>query len=312
MAVDVSVSVSNDYALQLAVPPLGFDILVPNCSPGDPYILVADATTDFVDVQPQEAAIVDVHGLIHKLPAELTTACPGKKDSPLDVIVANYIQGLQTTIYIRGADAPSPDTPSWIVDLMKSMTVPVPVTGHDFGQLIQNFTMTNVHFSLPDPLAEPGTPESQPTVSALVTVLINLPKQMNFAVDIPRVRSNADVYYKGDKLGFLDLSEWQAANASRVNDTSSDHPLLLVTFDIEDGPLQVTDDDVFTEVVQALIFRQQPVTLSVNAVVDGEIKTALGQFVIHDIPAQGKIKVKRGLIGNSLNSFIDTWELMNA
>ncbi|KAL1968834.1 hypothetical protein VTN77DRAFT_1195 [Rasamsonia byssochlamydoides] len=292
MAVDVSVSVSNDYALQLAVPPLGFDILVPNCSPGDPYILVANATTDIVDVQPQRDAVVDVRGLIHKLPAELTTACPGKKDSPLDVIVANYIQGLQTTIYVRGADAPSPDTPSWIVDLMKSVTVPVPITGNEFGQLIKNFSMTNVHFSLPDPLAEPDTPESRPTVSALVKVFINLPKQMNFAVDIPRVRANADVYYKGDKLGFLDLSEWQPANTSRISDTSSDHPLLLVTFDIKDGPLQVTDDDVFTEVVQALLFGKESVELSVDAVVDGEVRTALGRFVVHDIPAQGEIKVK--------------------
>jgi hypothetical protein len=295
MAVDVSVSVSNDYALQLDVPPLGFDILVPNCSPGDPYILIADASTGAVDVQPQRAAIVNARGLIRKLPAELTSACPGKKDSPLDLIVSNYMQGLQTIIYVRGADAPSPDTPSWLVDLMKSVTVPVPITGHDFGQLIQNFTMTDVHFSLPDPTAEPGTPESKPKVSALVKVLINLPEQMNFAVDIPRVRSNADVYYQGDKLGFLDLSKWQAANATRINDTSSDNPLLLVTFDIKDGLVEVTDDDVLAEVVQALIFGREAVELGVNALVDGEVQTALGRFIIHDIPAEGHIKVNRGL-----------------
>lgn len=292
MAVDVSATVLNAYPFKLTVPPLGFDILVPNCSPGDPYILVADAITQTVHVQPKQPTALDVSGLIHHLPAELTKACPGQKSSPLDLLVANYIQGLETTIFIRGTDSPSDETPPWIVDVMKSVTVPLPFTGHTFDNLIRNFSMSNVHFSLPDPLAEPGTPEAQPKISALVNVLINLPEQMNFAVDIPRVRANADVFYHGSKLGFLDLKKWQSANATRLEGPDG-IPSLLVVFDVKDAPLHVTDEDVFSEAIQALIFGGRPISLKLSANVDAEVKTALGQFLIRKIPAEGNVNVKR-------------------
>lgn len=292
IAVDVSVAVLNISPLKFTVPPLGFNILVPNCSPGDPNILVANATTGVVLVQPKMPTAVDVNGLIRELPNELTTACPGKKNSPLDSLVGSYIQGLQTMIFIRGADAPSPDTPRWIVELMKSVTVPLPVTGHAFDNLIKNFSMTDVHFSFPDPLAKPGTPDTQPKISTLVKALIGLPKQMNFAVDIPRVRANASVHYKGKELGFLDLSKWQTTNTTRVNDIDGG-PALLVGFNVQNAPLQVADEDTFTQVVQDLIFGGEAITLRVTALVDAEVRTALGQFVIREIPAEGGVTVKR-------------------
>lgn len=288
----MSIEVSNDYALELTIPSLGFDIFVPNCGPNDPYILVANAETDVVNVRPAVPAVVNASGIIKSIPKELTATCPGEKDSPLDRIISSYINGLQTMIYVRGADAPSADTPPWMVDLLKSVTIPIPVTSHGIGQVIKNFTMADVHFTLPDPFADPDTPESRPKVSALVQVFINLPKQMNFEVDIPRVRAKVDVFYKGNKFGFLDLSEWQPANATRVNGTNGDDPLLMVTSRITDGPLQVTDNDVFSKVVQAYLFGNEPVALDLDALVDGEIEAALGRFTIHDIPAQGRIEVK--------------------
>jgi len=292
MAVDVSMTISNGYPIEFTVPPLGFNILVPNCSPGDRYILVANATTGTVYVRPKLPTVIHVKGLISELSNELTTACPGKKNSPLDSLVGSYIQGLKTVIYIRGADAPSPDTPRWIVELMKSVTVPLPFTGHAFDNLIKNFSMTDVHFSLPDPLAEPSTPEAQPKISTLVKALIGLPKQMNFAVDIPRVRANASVHYRGKELGFLDLHKWQTANATRIND-SNGAPALLVWFNVENAPLQVTDEDTFTQAIQDLMFGGKAITLRVTALVDVEVKTALGQFVIRHIPAEGEVMVKR-------------------
>ena len=182
-----------------------------------------------------------------------------------------------------------------MVDLLKSVTIPVPVTGHDFGQLIKNFSMTDVHFSLPDPFAEPNSPEAQPKVSAMVKVMVELPEEMNFDVDIPHVRANVDIYYEGDQFGILDLSEWQPSNATRIDDPDSTRPLLLVIFEIKDGPIQVTDSNVFSDVVQSILFGSDPVELDLQALVDGELATTLGQFIIHDIPAQGTIDVKRGL-----------------
>jgi hypothetical protein len=293
MVADVSVTFLNCYAVNLTVPPLAFDILVPNCAPGDACILVADATTGLVDIEPKKPVSVGINGLIRQLPDALTTACPGTKTSPLDILVAKYIQGLENTIYIRGANSPSDSTPKWIDNLLKSITVPLPFSGHALDHLVKNFSMTNVHLSLPDQFAEPGTPEAQPKISSLVKALIGLPKEMNFSVNISRVRSFADVFYDGKKLGYIDLKKWQTANSSRVKEESSATPALLVEFEMKEAPLRITDEDTFTDVIQSLIFKRKPVLLQVMAKVDTELRTALGRLVLRAIPAVGDLTVRR-------------------
>lgn len=290
MAVDVSVAAFVDSPLALTVPALGFEILVPNCSPGDPNILVATAQTNEIQIHPDQPIHADVAGLIQNLPEELTSSCPGERGSPLDLLVSNFIQGQETTIYVRGADSPSSDTPAWLVDLLRSVTVPVPLTGHALDNLVKNFSMTDTHFSLPDPFAEPGTPESYPTVSALVKVLIALPEQMNFQVDVPQVRALADVFYKGKELGALDIDQWQDANSTLVKDQDNS-TALLVEFPMKDAPLQVSDDGLLAEVVQEMLFGSKSVVLRVAANVDAKVSTVLGQFAIRGIPAEGKVRV---------------------
>ncbi|KAL2843953.1 hypothetical protein BJX68DRAFT_150714 [Aspergillus pseudodeflectus] len=291
MAVDVSVSVLTDLPFSLCIPPLGFKVLVANCAPNDPYISVADVITKEVTVTPGSRTVLDVAGIIRGLSDELTSNCPGEKSSPLDSLLTNYIHGLQTTIYVRGADFPSLGTPKWVTDILKSVTVPLPFTGRALDHIVRNFTMSDVHFSLPDPLAEPDSPESRPTVSALVKVLIGLPEQVGFDLDVPRVRATADVYYHQSKLGVLNLKEWQSANSTLVHDVDNT-TALLVEFPMRKAPLEVTDDDVLTDVLSSLIFQGKPVQLTVSASVDAEISTSLGEFAVRGIPADSKLTVK--------------------
>ena len=292
MAADILAAAWVDSPVDLTVPALGFDVLVPNCSPGDPYILVANAKTSQMHVQPgMEPTAAGVEALIKQLPNELTSTCPGKDDSPLDILVSSFMQGLETTIYIRGSDAPSPDTPAWIVNLLRSVTVPLPFTGHTLDNLVKNFTMSNTHFSLPDPFAEPDSPESRPTVSALVNVLIALPEEMNFQVDVPKVRALADVFYKDEKFGVLNISKWQDANSTLVEDQDGSSAL-LVEFAMKDAPLEVTDDNLLAEVIQAMLFGSKGVELRVAATVDTKVLTGLGRFAVRGIPAEGTVPVK--------------------
>ncbi|KAL4785730.1 hypothetical protein BJX76DRAFT_323479 [Aspergillus varians] len=291
MAVDVSVSALTGSPFSLRIPPLGFKVLVPNCSPRDPYIPTADVVTKEIAVTPGHRTVIDVSGIIRGLSDELTTKCPGEKRSPLDFLLTSYIHGSQTIIYVRGADVPSLGTPRWMTDILKTVTVPLPFTGRALDNLVKNFTMSNVRFSLPNPMAEPDTPESRPTVSALLKVLIGLPEQLNFDLDVPRVRAKADVYYREDKLGVLRLKEWQPANSTLVQDVDNS-TALQVEFAMNQAPLEVTDDDVLTDVLSSLIFEGKPVELTVSANVDAEISTGLGQFAVRDIPADGKLTVK--------------------
>ncbi|KAA6410109.1 MAG: pre-rRNA processing [Lasallia pustulata] len=293
MAADVSLALHNDYPVQFAVPPLGFDILVPNCTPEDPYIRLAVATTDEIHIEPKKDVIVDVGGVIGDLSKTLTTVCPDTHNSPLDSLLGTYIHGDDTTLFVRGSENTSPGTPGWITDLIKSVIVPIPFPGHTFDNLIRNFTLANVHFSLPNPVADPGTPEAQPKLSAVVKAVVGLPKEINFPIDVSRVRADADVYYHDKKLGFLDLRKWQAANSTRTEAHGSEKAGLAVESIVKGAPLEITDDDVFIDVVQALIFGGKGVVLGIKAKVDVETETALGTFIVRDIPAKGKVFVKR-------------------
>ncbi|PYI06637.1 hypothetical protein BO78DRAFT_343224 [Aspergillus sclerotiicarbonarius CBS 121057] len=310
MAVDASVAVQFDSPFSLNIPPLGFEILVPNCSPGDPQLLVAAATTQEFPVTPGQPTLVDVAGIVRGLSDDLTRACPGKKSSPLDFLVKSYMQGLGTTVYVRGADAPSLATPDWVVDILKSVTVPLSFTGRALDNLVRNFTMSDVHFSMPDPFADPDSPESQPTVSALVKVLIGLPKELGLQLDVPRVRATADVFHRGSKLGILDLHKWQSANSTLLDDVDGS-PALFVDFGIKNAPLEVTDEDVLTDVLQELIFQGKRIKLDVAASVDAEVTTGLGTFTVREIPAQGEVVVKPPYGGSldQLSPHIESVEL---
>lgn len=282
MTADVSLSVINDYPVALEIPALGFDILVPNCALDEPYILLADAITQNITVQPFSEVKVNVGGIVRQLPDTLTTACPDSDSSPLDLLLGDYIHGEDTTVFVRGSNAPGVDTPEWVTKIMSSVTIPVPFPGHTFNNLIQNFSLTDVHFGLPDPFAEPGTPESNPSISGNIEVLAGLPKEMNFGINVSRVRADADVFYKAKKLGVLELKKWQAANSTEV--TKDGIPIIKIVSQIKDAPLNITDEDVFDDVVQALFLGGRPVMLKVKALVDVEVGTVLGEFIVRDVP----------------------------
>ncbi|KAL9099107.1 MAG: hypothetical protein Q9163_005348 [Psora crenata] len=292
MAADASIRLANDYPVKLTVPPMAFDILVKGCSPDIPYISLANATTDEIHIGPRQDVEAHVRGLIRKLPDNLTSACPNIQKSPLDILIGEYIRGEKTTVYVRGADAPSVHTPEWITDIMKNIIVPVSFPGKTFGNLIRNFSLTDVHFRLPDPFSAPDSHDSQPRLSAIVKALVDLPKEMDFPVDIAHVRADADVYYRDRKLGQLNLRKWQEAESKRIRAHGEVGPSLAVSSVVKNAPLNITNDDVFAKVVEALVFGDQKVVFGIKASVDVETETVLGKFVLRDIPAEGEVFVK--------------------
>ena len=102
------------------------------------------------------------------------------------------------------------------------------------------------------------------------------------------------MFYKGRKLGNLDLHKWQPASSKRIEPIShEDGPTLKVESVVNNAPLNITDDDVFTDVLQALLFGSSGVTLHIKAAVDVETQTALGAFTVRKIPAEGEVPVQR-------------------
>lgn len=291
MAADVSLSVTNKYPVNFEIPPLSFNILVPNCGDDEPYIPLADATTHLIHVEPSSDVTVDVDGLVRELPEALIQTCPNSHSSPLDLLLGDYLHGNNTKLFVRGSTTPSSATPEWIAEMLASVTVPVPFPGRTFDKLIKNFSLTDTHFSLPGPFGDPEA--SDPTISGNIVVLAAIPREMNFAINITRVRATADVFYKGKKLGVLNLKEWQPAESERLEPTDGEDPTLRIQSKIKDAPLNITDDDVLTDLLQEYLLGGKTVMLKIVALVDAEVSTVLGELIIKELPAEGVVPVHR-------------------
>jgi hypothetical protein len=294
MAAEVSISAYNKHPISVDIPELGFEVLVPGCRPYDPQILVSKAVTNPVAVRPKTDVVVTAHGRVRELPESLTRLCPGTTSSPLDNFFKKYMGGEDPTVFVRGQKQPVADTPGWISEILSSITVPVPFPGRSFDNLIRSFSLTDVHFALPDPEADPDDPASNPKVSGTILVTAALPAEMNFSLNVTSVMANATVFYHSKKLGELNLRDkWQPANSTQYPASEGQEASLDIQSCIQDAPLEVTDGDVLTQVISAILFGTDEVVLGITADVDVRIDTIIGQLTVKDVPAEGKIPLKR-------------------
>lgn len=293
LGADASIVVQNDFPVQLTLPPVAVDVGIEGCSSSDKHIMVGTAQTGKLDIKPNSNVKVDVTGNVDKLSDPLTQVCPNSAKSPLDAFLGDYMKGQDATIYINCCKFPDPATPDWARELLKDITVPVPFAGKSMGNMIKNFSLADMHFSLPNPFAEPGTPEARPKISGIVNVDIGLPHEMNFPVDVTQVKADADIYYHKKKLGKMNLEKWQKANSTRIEGHGSDGPSLLVQSVIKNAPIEILDDNLFSEVVQALLFGGKSVLMDLKAAVSIGVDTPMGKLAVRGIPAQGVVPVKR-------------------
>ncbi|KAM0258269.1 hypothetical protein ACHAQJ_003911 [Trichoderma viride] len=296
---NASIIVYNDYPVGLTVPQLAFDILVPNCDPSESYIMLATAITQPIDVEPHANVTVDANGVINDLPEELTQACPLTKMSPLDNFFKHYMNGEDAQVFVRGQNSDKSDVPEWIRSFLNSVTVPISFPGSSFDDAIRNLSLTDVDFKLPSPFADPNDPDSKARVSGTVQVLAVLPSELNVDISVNSLRASGDVFYGGKKFGELNVQQWQKANSSKTNDPEDGKAVLEITSRITDVPLDITDSDVFSDVMGELLLGDKDILLDVESLVDIKVSTVLGDLVLRDVPAKGKIPVKQ-LPGKSL------------
>jgi hypothetical protein len=290
---DVSIVAFNKYPIQVGIPELGFQILVPNCNADDPSIPVADAVTSPVAVKPHSDVTLNLKGLIREIPDILTRVCPDSESSPLDMFLKQYMEGDSPTVFVRGRRVDNSDTPDWVADILSSITVPVTFPGRTFDNLIREFTLSDVNFKLPNVLSDPDEDDSNPRVSGKIKVLAALPKEMSLDISVTRLKATADVYYKGDIFGVLNLQEWQPANSTKIEPSETGEPTLKIESSIKDAPLNITDGDVFSDIISKLLIGGEDVMLDIKAAVDVEVYTALGILILKKVPAEGRIPVKR-------------------
>jgi len=287
---NVSLALHNDYHVGLNVPPLGFEILLANCDSSDPYITVAEAVTDNIVVRP----LADVHagalGIIREIPKSLVRSCPKSNMSPLDHFMGRYLRGEDAEIYVRGNKIEDSNTPEWVTSILRSIMVPIEFPGHSFGNVIRNFSATDVNFQMGSPFADPNDPEGVPHVSGTIQVIAALPEEFDLDLGVQNLRSDAELFYKGKKLGNLNMEDWNPAHSTRV--TIDNEVMMNITSRVLNVPLDVTNNDVFTDILQKMFFGDGDILLTVEANVDVQVGTVLGHVDLKGIPANGTIPVK--------------------
>ncbi|KAJ2907149.1 hypothetical protein MKZ38_007664 [Zalerion maritima] len=285
LGADVTITAFNKYPVSLYFPKLAFELLVPSCQPYD-QILVAAALTSPVEVHANSDVELNVRGIVKEIPKSLVRVCPHSESSPLDMFLDHYMHGEDATVYVRGGKQLS--VPDWVGDILSSITVPIPFPGHNFDSILKEFSLTDVDFTLPDPFAEPGDPNADPKVSGTILVTAAIPSEMNFQVNVTNIRATSDVFYRKKKFGELNVRDWQPANSTETKVSE-----LKIQSRITDAPLNIINSDVFSEVVQEVLFGNDKLMLDIKALVDVKVETVLGQLVLKDVPAEGKIPVKR-------------------
>ncbi|KAK6509982.1 hypothetical protein TWF481_004696 [Arthrobotrys musiformis] len=294
LGANVTVEVNNKYPINFTVPSLGFSILLRSCD--QEFIEVAVAKTSTVNIQPFKPVAVDVAGIIRSIPFALIEVCPGTGTSPLDDLLGQYVHGQTATAYVRGlpSNEQRPGLPAWLGELLSSVTIPVPVpAGNALKDILKSFSLDDVKFQLPDPDADPDSPEAAPKLSATVKAVVALPQEMNAPLDVSKVIANADIFYKGRKLGEFHVPNWAPATTIQRQETHD----LEINARVENVPLKITDTDVFSEVVQKIIFGGgSGVKLQADGTADVKVGIAsLGEFVVRGIPAKGDIMIKGGM-----------------
>ncbi|RCI17369.1 hypothetical protein L249_2403 [Ophiocordyceps polyrhachis-furcata BCC 54312] len=290
VAANVSLSLYNEYLISLDVPPLGLEVLVPNCNASESNIKVASVVADTIHVRPESDVEVDAHGSISKIPESLTRTCPDTKLSPLDSLVGRFLHGEKAQVFVHGKVPADSDLPDWAGSMLESFVVPLHLGGQSFDSLLRNFSFSDVHFKLPSPFADPDDASSKPRVSGTVQVLAALPAKLDVDVGIDSIRADGDLFYGGRKFGQLRLNKWQKANST--TDYEDGQQTITIVSQVVDAPVDIIDGPVFGEIMQKLLFGDGDIVLDVKAAVDIRVATVLGKLALRKIPAEGKIPIK--------------------
>ncbi|KAG6161185.1 hypothetical protein E4U23_001668 [Claviceps purpurea] len=289
---NVSITAYNEYPIGLTVPPLGFEVLVPNCDSAQPNIKVALAVTNPIEVRPRSNMTVEAEGTIRDLPHSLVQACPSSDLSPLDHFMKRYLHGDNAELFVRGKAPETGDLPGWMGDFIESVTLPIQFPGRSLENFLRNFTLEDVDFTLPSPFADPGDPDGKPRVSGTVRILAAIPADLNINIEVTSLRANGDLFYHGKKFGELNVKKWQKATSKIIRQSGDGEDLLSVTSRIDNAPIDILDGDTFSDIMQELLFGDEDIILDVESNVDVKVTTVLGDLVIRRVPATGKVPVK--------------------
>lgn len=256
---------------------------------------------------------VSAEASVPKLSEGLAVPCLDSNHSALDAFLQQYLSGQKTHIIVKGASAvQNSGLPEWAARMLAKVQVSVPVLGRggpaqaDDEKLVKEVSLSQLKISLPppkSPFERPGAPDVPPRISAHVEMTLHPPSVLNITQDlgvaVGRVRGPVDLVDAGTGVLFakFNVSTWvdcitttrpETEGFARESGEARRPPLLdyVVSFDIEQLPMTVVDQKQLTAVATQLVLKGQ-VPVKFGAVVDLQMNTTVGDFVLNKIPVEG-------------------------
>lgn len=283
LAASARAVIENPFNIELQLPELNWALRLPGCT-GKERLTIAYATTSSVTVRARQPAEVTAEAIVSSLPQDFFSVCPKADTSPIDDFLRSYLDGRSATVYVSGSG--SSTLPSWMSDFLSELEVPVSVPEtQSAGDLIRDFSLSNVQLQLPSPVAAPGSEDALALISATIEAKIMLPKEVNVSVDLNKIKAQTTLSYNSKYFANLHVYNWTSASSHVEADGC-----IMVSSHVEKVPLDVTNNEVFANAATKVLFGSS-VDFGINGTADVGVATALGQFVLRRIPAHGTVMI---------------------
>ncbi|ANB11337.1 hypothetical protein AWJ20_4142 [Sugiyamaella lignohabitans] len=305
LGLDVITKLSTDYKFSAAadIPSLLWELKIPGCPKpqSSPYQLASKGRTYPIHLLPQSVVGITVESNLAEIPFEILFPCDNGPStngsnfkSPLDMFIQKYISGETNLVKIEGSSQQDDSLPDWLSRIIQSVSFTIPFEGKKGSDdLIQGLEFRNFRLSFPpsQPFPPVYAPNQPPRVSATIRVHVKTPNLIDIDPDmdlsVPLTKGSADLFSQGEHFAHIDIDDWIPCTTEHDEGPNT----YLVEFDIESVPVEVIDQSVFGRVMrEVLIAGGSPIR--VEAVVDAEVSTPIGDLVVTDLPAQGDTVIR--------------------
>lgn len=282
VAVSTIASTNYQYPIEAEIPSLKWDIKIPGCQNGKRELLVSTGKTSNIHLEPYSVANASISASLSKVPQELLELCgPGEK-SPLDTFISNYLGGEENKVIIQGS-AGQGEVPSWMNEILSQFKFEYKLDGKTTeDDLIKDLRFDDFNLQIPD--------GRNAKVSAAVKVTVSPPNSIQVDENIPlkvaQARGVADLYSQNVNFAQVVIDEWVPCTTHVV-----DHDY-IVGFQLKDVPVIVKDRNLFSQVVQSILFKGSA-PVRVESLVDAKVSLPIGEFVLSEIPASGDTDLRR-------------------
>lgn len=285
LAISTYVEADYDYPVEAEIPELYWNVNIPGCN-DDESLMICEGQTASTQLIPYSSVNVSVLSNLDKISEKLTTPCSVGEKSPLDRFVSRYFDGKGNDLVITGANHQPEHVPEWLTNTLKGIEFAFEFGGKNKDdEIIKDIAFRDFRLHM-------FQSAQNPRVSAVVTVTIQTPQQIDIGSEVPlsvlNAKGLANLFSKQhQKFAEINIPDWVECTT-----TVTDKDTYLVEFAIRSSPVNVTNEAVFSKVMRQVVFAGSA-PVRIESLIDAQVHTPVGIFELTEISADGNTEIKR-------------------